>query len=158
MKKLLFSLVAIAFLSLNANAQKKPKKLTSFWPDIEIKFGQNTVLNGIVYPCLNSGLCSITVNKNAISGTTKDFPTKVSFLALDIEGNLFVVAHSSFDRVEFNERIEMLSETNLDVKTLEIINKEIISINPNAPKFTGVKKGTVLIPTNDNNFNFISLN
>lgn len=144
--------------SFVGNAQSERRKPVSIWPDIDISFGQNTVINGVVYKCINSGLCYIRVNRTANASSTDLLPKDKVFFIVDDSGSLLIGAHTSYNQKEFNEKTTLISEPTFDESTLKFINSELLKVNPRSKYFAGISKGTVLSPFTDGEFNFIKLN
>lgn len=62
---------------------------------VEIKFGQNKVINGQRFECIDGGTCSIKVNRMAPPRNLKDLDKNESYLIKDENGQLALIVPNS---------------------------------------------------------------
>ena len=159
MKHLIFGLIATVFFGLGTNevsAQKWIKYLVGV--DIKVEFGQNKVINGQRFDCIDGGICKVTVGRIAATSTTNNLPKDYAFFAIDENGFIYLCAHKSFEREEFKKPFTITDGVNIDNESLNKLNIEIRKVNNNSIMFNGVSKGKTLTPIYEGDFVYLKLN
>lgn len=169
MKKLLFGLIATVMFGFVGNATespmneigKKPWYLALLSIEVDIQFGQNKVINGVRYSCVDGGICRVRAGRTANWTRTdlSDVKDSSPILAVNEEdGGLYIIASVDNKRKEFLGSFVLESDTEFDEETLTIINNKLKEVNPRSTPFKGLTKGTVLKPFTEDGFNKIRLN
>jgi hypothetical protein len=85
---------------INANGEWKKALLAALASSvgIEIQFGQNTVINGVRYSCINGGTCYIKVNRTSGPINIKDLETNSTYLVKDSKGTIALIIPNSVAR------------------------------------------------------------
>jgi hypothetical protein len=169
MKKLFFGLVAMVFFMFSFTTKENANKLETLKPwylalltlEIDVKFGENKVINGVRYSCIGSGVCSIKVGRKApppVKTDLSDVKNDKPFIAFDENGSIYIIANESYRRDELLKSFTLNNKVEIDNETISILNKIAKSINPNVKEFKGIVIGTKLTPYNEDGFNKLKLN
>ena len=152
-------MIATVFFGLGTNevsAQKWIKYLVGV--ELKIEYGQNKVINGQRFECIDGGICNISLGRYATTATTNNLPKDYAFFAIDENGYIYLCAHKSLDREEFKNPFVITDGVNIDNESINKLNIEIRKVNNNSVLFNSIPKGKTLTPISDGDFVYLKLN
>lgn len=169
MKKL-FSLLVMAILFHSSSDAKLLKYLLGI--DIDLQMGQNKVIEGKRYECIEDGFCRLRISgveQNGSGDPLKWESVEASSLAaltvprivIDQEdGGLYVALSSSYasNRPEFSGSYTTTSVTEISPELIMSINEKIREVNSNANLFQGISEGKLINVIEQDGVKFVKLN